>query len=176
MYNVVCGNNPLFGLFARILETEAPLPPVPRWRDLYTDLQDGQPVIVIYTRTGGDNGSAYIAENLALTEHPLFLSTEDDNFDSTFALFTYRCPERFCVQLRTLHDAFSKFYKGWPSWRKFQYQLAHLKKEPTDEPTGTDEDAEVLELVVSVLISDLPNSSSLELAVAEYTKLKEFGT
>src|SRR5829696_977857 len=70
LFNWVAGNNPMFGVLARIIETVAPLPPVPRFRDMYTDDHDGKLVIVLYTRTGGGNRAAHGSVNEAILRYP----------------------------------------------------------------------------------------------------------
>ena len=91
LYNMCVGNNPLFGLLARVLETAAPLPQVERFRDAYTT----DTHIVIYTRLGGGNRKDYVACHEALRRHPLFASDHDDDFDQTFCHHLFRIPDDF---------------------------------------------------------------------------------
>jgi hypothetical protein len=82
-------------------------PQVARFRDAWVEKgDDGEPVIAVYTRTGGGNrecfceeyGRAhpdpdcYLAANEALAAHPLYLRDADDDFDSTYATFYFRSP------------------------------------------------------------------------------------
>jgi hypothetical protein len=67
-------------------------PSVPRFRDCYLGMDEGQRRIIIYTRTGGGNREAYEAENQVLREVAGFVRDYDDDFDSTFAYFVYEIP------------------------------------------------------------------------------------
>jgi hypothetical protein len=127
LYNLVCGNNPLYGAFARIIETVEPLPPVPRFRDMGTIEEDGKPIIMLWTRTGGGNRSSYAKENAALERHPLHLGNYDEPIDSTFAAFRFRCPEEFEDQLLRVHRIFCKHPKGMAMADKFEAAMAVMK-------------------------------------------------
>jgi hypothetical protein len=127
LYNMVCGNNPLYKLFHQILETEAKLPEIPRWRDTYTTKSNnGELRIVIYTRTGGGNRDEHREENKALRNHPLCLGDADDSFDSTFNNFFFSIPAAFLDSLSRLHDIFSKCSKGMTPRQKFENSLSSL--------------------------------------------------
>ncbi len=88
-------------------------PPVARFRDAWVENQDDEPVIVIYTRQGGGNRDCFCGEggqhpdtnsscgsNEAMQTHPLYLRDADDEFDSTYATFCFRCPPEFRDTLR----------------------------------------------------------------------------
>lgn len=75
-----------------------------RFRDAWVEKgDDGEPVIVIYTRNGGGNRECYCHDHPEvgclekviedLQAHPLYLSDEDDDFDGTYATFRFRCPD-----------------------------------------------------------------------------------
>ena len=83
-------------------------PAVARFRDAWVEKgSDGQPVIAIYTRTGGGNRECYCGEygrthpdpdcylavNEELARHPLYIRDADDDFDSTYATFYFRSPD-----------------------------------------------------------------------------------
>lgn len=77
----------------------------PRFRDAYFDWADEAqttPVVVILTRTGGGNREEYAEENGRMREIAGFISDRDDEFDSTFALFTYAVPARFTQAAKTI--------------------------------------------------------------------------
>ncbi len=84
---------------------ELPTNVIPRFRDAYFDWADEVgtvPVIVVLTGTGGGNREAYVEQNSWLTKFPGYMSDRDDEFDSTFALFTYAVPERFTEAAKTI--------------------------------------------------------------------------
>lgn len=64
---------------------------IARFRDAWFS-DDGKRIIIL-TRTGGGNRTEYAGSNARLTHLPDYLSTSDDNFDSTFARFEYLVPE-----------------------------------------------------------------------------------
>lgn len=65
---------------------------IPRFRDAYIDVDNGDhdPVMVILTRTGGNNRSEYESENENMKRIPGYIDDRDDDFDGTFAHFRYR--------------------------------------------------------------------------------------
>lgn len=163
LYNQMCGNNPLFGIFARVLETAGQLPPIPRFRDTYTRESDGKPQIVIYTRTGGGNRNDYGTENKAITNHPCYVEDHDDNFDGTFAHWVFSVPEPFAERILRLHRAFSKFPKGQTPKQKFDRSMRLMDGRGDESPDPTVAEIEELSDAISSLVVDLPQSpSSLE--------------
>jgi hypothetical protein len=85
-------------------------PNVARYRDAWVENYDGEPVIAIYTRQGGGNRECYCeaepcecgsaVSNADLQAHPLYLRDADDDFDSTYATFYFRCPPEHREHLR----------------------------------------------------------------------------
>lgn len=65
----------------------------PRFRDCFAD--DKERLITVYTRTGGGNRGGYSEENEELTRMPEYIEDNGDDFDSTYAYFTFRVPKRF---------------------------------------------------------------------------------
>lgn len=64
----------------------------PRFRDCW--ISDDEKNIVVYTRVGGGNrGCGYGEEELY--KHPNFISTEDDDFDNTFAEYVFSVPDEW---------------------------------------------------------------------------------
>lgn len=70
----------------------------PRFRDCFVG-DDEHPEfaghIHVYTRTGGGNRDDYIVENQAIRDMDGFVADYDDSFDSTFASWVFRVPERW---------------------------------------------------------------------------------
>lgn len=66
---------------------------IPRFRDAW--LTDDGTQIVLLTRTGGGNRSAYERENEGLTSIEGYAGNEDDAFDSTFAKFMYAVKDEY---------------------------------------------------------------------------------
>lgn len=62
----------------------------PRFRDCF--VQDGD--IAIYTRVGGGNRNCGFGEE-ELYEDPNFIKTWDDDFDSTYATYLFKVPEKW---------------------------------------------------------------------------------
>lgn len=99
MYNMLFGMNPFAKVLLAILGTDESR--VPRFRDCYLD-EDGN--IIIYTRTGGGNRDWYEEPNeenkgegnfnCDLRKLEGFISDEDDDFDSTYAYFKFKAPEK----------------------------------------------------------------------------------
>jgi hypothetical protein len=79
---------------------------IPRFRDAWVERSPDGPLIVFYTRTGGDNRTCYckehgrehphpecyLAGNEAMAAHPLYLRDADDSFDPTYASWFFRAP------------------------------------------------------------------------------------
>jgi hypothetical protein len=79
----------------------------PRFRDCFLKDEehpeyDGY--IQIYTRVGGGNRNSGYGEE-ELYKHPDFVATFDDSFDSTYATYVFRVPEKW-------KDDFNKFKEG----------------------------------------------------------------
>lgn len=87
LYNMLFGKNPdATTILAALNLTEGM---IERFRDVW--IQEDTNRIVIYTRTGGGNREYYFNETL--TQHPLYLYDEDDDFDSTYAYYYFAMPE-----------------------------------------------------------------------------------
>jgi len=111
---------------------------VPRIRDAYLDVETDE--LVIYTRTGGGNRDYYenkdsrIAEysdadtvgpyNEDLQNHPNYLRDEDDDYDSTYALFYFSIPEEFKPIFQTLTELNVSVEKPM---EKFQKMISNLE-------------------------------------------------
>lgn len=89
MYNLVNGFNPACILVMPMLGRKQG--EWPRFRDCFvTDDKN----IAIYTRVGGNNRNCGYGEE-ELYKDPNFLTTYDDDFDSTYATYEFSVPERW---------------------------------------------------------------------------------
>lgn len=170
MYNIVAGNNPLFWLLARLIETQGKLPPIPRWRDMYTREVEGKAQIVIYSRTGGGNRNEYHTDNEALAAHKLYVENFDDRFDSTFAHFVYQVPVAFEERMLKFHRLFSKHPKGMDPRTKYANGLMAMEGKAVEFEFSPNEVRE-LERIGNSIAADLPEEpSTIELAILEKTR------
>lgn len=89
MYNLTNGFNPACILVMPMLGRKQD--EWPRFRDCFvTDDKN----IAIYTRVGGNNRNCGYGEE-ELYNDPNFLTTYDDDFDSTYATYEFSVPERW---------------------------------------------------------------------------------
>ena len=90
----------------------------PRFRDCFLK-DDEHPEyddhIHVFTRTGGGNRDSYSDENNAMRAMPDFVTDFDDGFDSTFASWVFRVPERWA-------DDFAKIKAGDVKGISAEYQ------------------------------------------------------
>jgi hypothetical protein len=63
----------------------------PRFRDCFVTEDNN---IAIYTRVGGGNRNAGYNEE-KLYEDPLFIKTYDDEYDTTYATYEFKVPEKW---------------------------------------------------------------------------------
>jgi len=163
---MVCGNNPLFGLYARIIETAEKLPPIPRFRDMYTREHGGTVQIVLYTRTGGGNRPEYHGENEAITRHALYVENFDDDFDTTFAHWVFTCPPAFENRMLAMHKIFSKHPKGMTPRQKFKLAMGEAEAPEFDSRA-----VDAVQELGALMMDQLPAPSTLEIALSESTRL-----
>ena len=90
MYNVVFGVNPNKDLLLNILNLQEGH--FARFRDIYLDADRN---IVVYTRIGGSNRSAYNYIYEELKQHPWYSLDKDDSFDSTYSKIIFIVPQPF---------------------------------------------------------------------------------
>jgi hypothetical protein len=95
LYNLAMGFNPGAGLVLAILRMD-PKKDVPRFRDAW--FENSGKEMVLLTRTGGNNRAEYNEEHVRLLSHRLYLSNDDDTFDSTFCRYVYLVPEEFTAE------------------------------------------------------------------------------
>lgn len=108
LYNMVAGNNVNAGMCLAMLHLDGGN--VPRLRDAW--LSDDGKQIVVLTRTGGGNREAYEADNDVLADHAQYVSDHDDDFDSTFAHFTFNVPEQYAEDCAAVAKAMALVNKG----------------------------------------------------------------
>lgn len=89
-YNMINGANPATFFILPMLGEKHP-EEYPRFRDCFVNDEKGAPEIHVYTRVGGGNRREGYGEE-ELYKHPNFLSTFDDDFDSTYATYTFSVP------------------------------------------------------------------------------------
>lgn len=90
MYNAIMGFSPACVIILPMLGRKAE--DYPRFRDCF--ISEDKEHIEIYTRVGGGNrGCGYGEEELY--KDPNFVSTKDDEFDSTYATYTFRVPKKW---------------------------------------------------------------------------------
>lgn len=89
MYNMVNGFNPACVFVLPLLGK--PSDYYPRFRDCFIT-EDGN--IAVYTRVGGGNRDYGYGEE-KLYEDENFVKTYDDDFDTTYATYEFRCPEEW---------------------------------------------------------------------------------
>ena len=152
LYNMMCGNNPLYVLLQAVLDTEGKLPEVPRWRDVYTTTaDDGSPLIVIFARIGGNNRETYQSDIDALRWHPCYLRDQDWPTDDTYAEFFFRVPTAWQQRVLRFHQLFSQHDKGTTPTIKFQRAMAQIGGNTTATKGLTEpEAAEFADLVSSM--------------------------
>ena len=89
MYNMINGFNPscifIMPMLGRRQEEW------PRFRDCYVT-EEGN--IAIYTRVGGGNRNCGYGEE-KLYEDPNFIATYDDEYDTTYATYEFKVPEKW---------------------------------------------------------------------------------
>lgn len=90
MYNAIMGFSPACVIILPMLGRKSE--EYPRFRDCF--ISEDKEHIEIYTRVGGGNrGCGYGEEELY--KDPNFVSTKDDEYDSTYATYTFRVPEKW---------------------------------------------------------------------------------
>jgi len=119
LYNAIRGFNPACHVLLPILEKE--VKDFPRFRDCFagkmtrhpTELDtygiprrqvDNSEVMSIYLRVGGNNREDYKEEIEELQKHPLYIVDYDDSFDSTFAVFIFKIPEKYLKLFNTFKE------------------------------------------------------------------------
>lgn len=89
LYNMIHGYNPACVLILPMLGRKQAA--YPRFRDCYVTEENS---IAIYTRVGGNNRNCGFGEE-ELYEDENFLTTYDDDFDSTYGTYEFKVPDRW---------------------------------------------------------------------------------
>lgn len=92
-YNSLFGVNQATFFILPLLELGHP-ERLPRFRDCFVNNENGQPEIHVYTRVGGGNRDADFGEDV-FYKHPNYITTFDDDFDSTYGTYTFSIPEKW---------------------------------------------------------------------------------
>lgn len=90
LYNTLFGVNPATFYILPMLGEKHPSE-FPRFRDCFINEKNE---IIIVTRVGGNNREMGYGEE-ELYQHPNFLRTEDDSFDSTFGYYFFSLPKEW---------------------------------------------------------------------------------
>jgi len=154
LYNALFGVNTLAPLLLNVLglvtkpdahAAARGLVYVGRFRDCYLG-PEGK-TITLYTRNGGGNRNCWdlegckdgahdtsclVAVNAALAAHPKYISDADDDFDCTYASFTFGVPDAVADLLHSLAQGESK---GQPQGAaKFRDLMARMEKADQADP------------------------------------------
>lgn len=129
LYNMINGANPATFFILPMLGEKHP-ESYPRFRDCFVNNDNGKPEIHVYTRVGGGNrGDGYGEEELY--KHPNFLSTFDDDFDSTYATYTFSVPEEWKKDFDLITDG--KIKEISPEYKDRLYKVFPKLKETFDK-------------------------------------------
>lgn len=90
LYNMIHGFNPACILLLPMLGRSQE--EYPRFRDCF--LSEDKKHIEIYTRVGGGNRNCGYGEEVLYAD-PNFVTTYDDSFDSTYATYLFKVPEKW---------------------------------------------------------------------------------
>lgn len=140
LYNMVRGYNPNASICCAMLGVDPRK--VSRFRDAW--LSDDGAQIVILTRTGGGNRDDYQGSNEEMHEVAGFISDEDDDFDSTFAKFTYATPVQFRADSALIAEVMALAGKSAKDQGPGSIMLA-LNPDEAPKPEITAEDPRVAE-------------------------------
>lgn len=102
LYNAVLGDGKEMLRAAMILPVFEQPAIIGRFRDIWVENHDGEPVIAIYTRNGGPNREDQAEAIESMRSNPHYLRDADDEFDSTYATFYFAAPERYRDMLAEL--------------------------------------------------------------------------
>lgn len=90
LYNIMNGVNQATFFILPMLGEKHP-DSYPRFRDCFVNIENGEPEIHVYTRVGGENRDEGFGEE-ELYKHPNYIATWDDDFDSTYATYSFSVP------------------------------------------------------------------------------------
>ena len=121
LYNLVQGMSPLAGPLLGALGLSAG--DVGRFRDVFLNVEEGEPVLGVFTRNGGGNRSDYQEVFARLRKHPLYLRDADEEYDNTYAMIWFKVPG----ELREELLAFVKQHPYVSPGERFQKVLDGLR-------------------------------------------------
>lgn len=97
-YNLICGKNPDTAIILALIGFKEV--DIERFRDCWIDFECEE--IIIYTRTGGNN--RYVYPQKELYKSPYFKTTHNDEYDSTYAYFSFEFPNEIAEDILALRD------------------------------------------------------------------------
>lgn len=113
--------------------------PSGRFRDIYFQNEEGEhPKIILYTRNGGGNRDYYDWVFELLSDHPLYITDYDDDFDSTYAYIEFKAP-----------DSIIKFFEGIKTG-KIPNVSEKFKNEIKEMQDGKEPNKIILEIVEKI--------------------------
>jgi len=92
LYNIINGASPACFFILPMLGKHPD--EYPRFRDCFIGENKRKKTIDVYTRVGGGNRNCGYGEE-ELYKHPNFISTFDDDSDSTYATYRFSVPEKW---------------------------------------------------------------------------------
>lgn len=106
-YNMINGVKPQTFFLIPMLGEKHP-DDYPRFRDCFMGPAEGEPtfdedIILVYTRVGGGNRGCGYGED-ELCAHPNFITTYDDDFDSTYGNYVFSVPDEFRDDYKKVGD------------------------------------------------------------------------
>ena len=102
MYNAIFGYCPIFDVLLYYLQLKKRT--FGRFRDCYLQRRNGDLVVAVYARIGGNNRDDYKQCIDDIKSHPLYIDDEDDSFDSTYASFYFKVDDKLKTMLKQLLD------------------------------------------------------------------------
>lgn len=105
----------------------------PRFRDCFINKNGGSREIHIYTRVGSANQNCGFGEE-ALYDDPNFLRFEDDEYDSTYGTYVFKCPAKWEKDFDRINDGnlseLSPEYYEMQSmfWEKGEEMVAKIRE------------------------------------------------
>lgn len=103
LYNALFGRNPLSTFYLALLDLS--VNDVGRFRDCFLQKTDeGDTRIVIFTRNGGGNREDYADTTATLQAHPEYVTDYDDDYDSTYASYVFKVPEKFIETVKAFSE------------------------------------------------------------------------
>lgn len=103
LYNLINGVNPCTFFILPMLGKHPD--EYPRFRDCFIDNEEHPEYdnhIHVFTRTGGGNREAYVAQNNEMRAMETFLTDFDDSFDSTYASWIFSVPEKWKADFKKI--------------------------------------------------------------------------